>query len=94
MPRCGASRLACGACVADLLDPVRLGSGVLAGGVTSTQIDLDQAAAGDCLVVIPAVLLIVFVMLSILLRALLAPLILVALVVVSFLASLGVAILA
>lgn len=71
-----------------------VGATVLVGGVTATQIDLDQAAARDRMVVIPIVLLIVFLMLAILLRAILAPLILVASVVVSFLASLGVAILA
>jgi len=72
----------------------QLGSTVLVGGVTATQVDLDQAAARDRLVVIPVVLLIVFLMLAILLRAVLAPLILIGSVVVSFLASLGVAIFA
>jgi RND superfamily putative drug exporter len=68
-----------------------VGSAVLVGGVTATQVDLDQAASQDRLVIIPVVLVIVFLMLALLLRSLAAPLVLVATVVVSFLGSLGVA---
>ncbi|MGD0834482.1 MAG: MMPL family transporter [Candidatus Dormibacteria bacterium] len=70
-----------------------VGSSVLVGGVTATQVDLDQAASRDRLVVIPVVLVIVFLMLALLLRSLAAPLVLVVTVVISFLASLGVAVL-
>jgi len=68
-----------------------VGSAVLVGGVTATQVDLDQAAGRDRLVIIPVVLVIVFLMLALLLRSLTAPLVLVATVLVSFLGSLGVA---
>jgi RND superfamily putative drug exporter len=70
-----------------------VGSAVLVGGVTATQVDLDQAASRDRMVVIPVVLVIVFLMLALLLRSLAAPLLLVVTVVMSFLASLGVAVL-
>jgi RND superfamily putative drug exporter len=68
-----------------------LGDTVLVGGVTATQLDLDQAATRDRWVVMPVVLVIVFLMLALLLRSLAAPLILVTTVAASFLASLGVA---
>ena len=68
-----------------------VGSAVLVGGVTATQVDLDQAAGRDRLVIIPVVLVIVFLMLALLLRSFTAPLVLVATVLVSFLGSLGVA---
>jgi RND superfamily putative drug exporter len=68
------------------------GDAVLVGGVTATQVDLDQAASRDRLVVIPVVLVIVFLMLALLLRSLAAPLVLVTTVVMSFLGSLGVAV--
>jgi len=68
-----------------------VGADVLVGGPTGAQIDLDQAASRDRLVVIPVVLAIVLLMLVLLLRSLLAPVLLVASVVVSFMASLGLA---
>ncbi|NNM96566.1 MAG: MMPL family transporter [Candidatus Dormibacteraeota bacterium] len=65
------------------------GNAVLVGGPTAVQIDLNQAASHDRLVVIPIVLLVVLVMLGLLLRSVLAPVLLTASVVLSFLAALG-----
>lgn len=65
------------------------GNAVLVGGPTAVQVDLNQAAAHDRLVVIPIVLLVVLVMLGLLLRSVLAPVLLTASVVLSFLAALG-----
>jgi RND superfamily putative drug exporter len=66
------------------------GPGVLVGGATAIQKDLNDAAAHDTKVIVPMVLLVVFVILAILLRALVAPLLLTLTVILSFLASLGV----
>ncbi len=65
------------------------GNAVLIGGPTAVQIDLNQAAAHDRLLVIPIVLLVVLVMLGLLLRSVVAPILLTASVVLSFLAALG-----
>jgi RND superfamily putative drug exporter len=63
--------------------------GTLVGGATATSIDTDNAAAHDEDLVIPLVLAVVFVVLVLLLRALVAPLLLLASAVLSFLAALG-----
>jgi RND superfamily putative drug exporter len=63
----------------------------LVGGTTAIDIDDEASAAHDRDWVIPIVLLISFVILIILLRALLAPLLLLGSVILSFLAALGVA---
>jgi RND superfamily putative drug exporter len=68
----------------------RVDPGALVGGATATEHDLRDASARDTRLLIPLTLLIVFVILVGLLRALLAPVILIATVVLSFLASLGV----
>ncbi|MGC8474191.1 MAG: MMPL family transporter, partial [Candidatus Dormibacteria bacterium] len=65
------------------------GGRVLVGGPTAVQIDLNEAAAHDRLVVIPLVLLVVLVMLALLLRSLAAPVLLTLSVVLSYLAALG-----
>lgn len=72
----------------------RYGQSVLVGGQTATQLDLNQAASRDRAVVIPVVLLVVLIMLGLLLRAVVAPLVLVASVLLSFLAALGISSLA
>ncbi|BCO35735.1 MMPL family transporter [Mycobacterium heckeshornense] len=66
-------------------------AGALVGGPTATQLDTQTTAARDRAVIIPIVLFVVFVVLAVLLRALLAPLLLIATVVLSFAATLGVA---
>ncbi len=62
---------------------------VLVGGPTAVEIDLNEAAAHDRLVIIPIVLLVVLVMLTLLLRSLVAPFLLTLSVVLSYLAALG-----
>ena len=66
------------------------GAGALVGGTTAIGLDVKQASAHDRNVVIPLILVVVFVILGLLLRALVAPLILTATVVLSFAAALGV----
>jgi RND superfamily putative drug exporter len=65
---------------------------VLIGGPTAEERDLRVASARDNRVVVPLALLVVFVILTVLLRAVVAPLILIATVVLSFAAALGVGI--
>ncbi|MCW4355108.1 MMPL family transporter [Hoyosella sp. YIM 151337] len=60
------------------------------GGPTAIQIDTDDTSKRDRALIMPLVLLVVFAILALLLRALLAPLFLIATVVVSFAATLGV----
>jgi putative drug exporter of the RND superfamily len=62
----------------------------LVGGSTAVEADLREASAADNRLLIPLAVLIVFVILVGLLRAVLAPVLLIATVVLSFLAALGV----
>nr|WP_240945603.1 efflux RND transporter permease subunit [Rhodococcus sp. HNM0569] len=66
------------------------GGEVLVGGPTATQLDTQTTAARDRSVVIPAVLVVVFVVLALLMRALVAPVMLLATTVLSFASALGV----
>ena len=66
-----------------------VGDGVLVGGPTAQEYDLRQAAARDNKVIIPVTLFVVFVILVGLLRAIVAPVLLIASVIVSFTAALG-----
>jgi len=66
------------------------GGHALAGGDTAINLDVARAAAHDNKLLLPLILAVVFVILAILLRALVAPLILTATVVLSFAAALGV----
>ncbi|MGW5672802.1 MMPL family transporter [Micromonospora sp. NPDC003776] len=59
------------------------------GGFTAINVDTADAATRDRNVIIPVVLLVIVVILALLLRALVAPLLLIATVVLSFLATLG-----
>jgi putative drug exporter of the RND superfamily len=80
----------------DTIDRVRAaahavpGARALAGGTTAVNLDIARAAAHDRTLLLPLILAVVFVILVILLRALVAPLILTATVVLSFAAALGV----
>ena len=65
------------------------GDEVLIGGATAEAFDYRRAAERDNRVILPLALLVVFVILAALLRALVAPLLLIATVIVSFLAALG-----
>jgi RND superfamily putative drug exporter len=66
------------------------GAHALVGGNTAVNLDIARAAAHDRKLLLPLILAVVFVILAILLRALVAPLILTATVVLSFAAALGV----
>ena len=66
------------------------GARALVGGTTATTLDSNRAATHDRNLVIPLILVVVFIILGLLLRALVAPLILTATVVLSFAAALGV----
>ncbi len=63
----------------------------LVGGPTATALDTNEATKHDLRVIIPAVLLVTFLVLMVLLRAIVAPLLLIGTVVLSFAATLGLA---
>jgi RND superfamily putative drug exporter len=67
-----------------------VGPETLVGGETATDLDLHAAAVHDTERVLPVILLVVLVVLGILLRAVVAPVVLVASVLFSYAASLGV----
>ena len=67
------------------------GDAVLVGGATAEEHDLREAVRSDTLFLVPLVLLVVFAILVLLLRALVGPLMLMATVVLSFFAALGLA---
>jgi putative drug exporter of the RND superfamily len=78
----------------DLVEPIREAAhgaapDTLVGGATAIQFDFREAAGRDSLVIPPLVLLVVLLILIGLLRALVAPLILIGTVILSFLAALG-----
>jgi RND superfamily putative drug exporter len=66
------------------------GADAQVGGNTAIMLDTREAAARDSKVIIPLVLVMVFLILALLLRAIVAPLLLMATVVLSFAAALGV----
>jgi len=63
---------------------------VLVGGPTAQEADLRKSATRDNFVIIPIVLVVIFVILALLLRAIIAPLVLIGTVVLSFASALGV----
>jgi RND superfamily putative drug exporter len=66
------------------------GANALVGGNTAINLDVKNASAHDRTVIIPVILAVVFLILALLLRALIAPIMLIATVVLSFAAALGV----
>jgi putative drug exporter of the RND superfamily len=66
------------------------GADAKVGGTTAINLDVSRASAHDRNLIIPLILVLVFGILGLLLRALVAPLILIATVVLSFAAALGV----
>jgi putative drug exporter of the RND superfamily len=66
------------------------GAHALVGGNTAVNLDIQRAAAHDRDVIIPLILAVVFVILALLLRAVIAPIMLIATVVLSFASALGV----
>jgi RND superfamily putative drug exporter len=65
------------------------GAAARVGGNSAVNVDAQHAAAHDQALIIPIVLLVVFLILALLLRAIVSPLILIATVVLSFFAALG-----
>jgi RND superfamily putative drug exporter len=79
----------------DLIEPIRervhhFEPKALVGGPTAVEFDVRDAASWDSKVIPPIILLVVFLILIGLLRAVVAPLILIGTVILSFLAALGV----
>ncbi len=79
----------------DLIEPIRetaqsVAPSTLIGGPTAVEFDVRDAAGWDSIVIPPIILVVVFLILVGLLRALVAPLVLIGTVILSFLASLGV----
>ncbi len=79
----------------DLVEPIREAAHgaspeTLVGGPTAVEFDVRDAAAWDSVVIPPIILLVVFLILIGLLRAVTAPLVLIGTVILSFLAALGV----
>jgi RND superfamily putative drug exporter len=66
------------------------GEDTLVGGATAVEFDVRESAARDDRVIVPIALLVVFIVLVLLLRALVAPLVLIATVILSFAAAMGV----
>nr|WP_312899800.1 MMPL family transporter [Corynebacterium variabile] len=64
--------------------------GAMVGGTTATDLDTKDTSVADRTVIIPVVLLVISVMLALLLRAVVAPLVLLATTVLSFGTALGV----
>ena len=70
-------------------DLVSVDPSVLVGGETAIALDTNNTAEADLAKIIPIVLLVIFVILMLLLRSIVAPLLLIFTVVVSFAATLG-----
>jgi RND superfamily putative drug exporter len=82
--------------VPDLRDAVggsAEGAVVLVGGGSAISYDFDHATERDLKVIVPLALIVITIILAILLRALIAPLVLIASVILSFLCTLGLSIL-
>ena len=77
----------------DRLSALPPGVEALTGGGTSIQYDYDKASARDLRVIVPVALLMIALILGILLQAVIAPLVLIASVVVSFLGTFGISLL-
>ncbi len=73
-----------------IADRAAAGETVLLGGTSAENYDTNTTIEGDARLIVPAILLLVFLVLTLLLRALVAPLYLVVTVVLSFAFALGV----
>ncbi|MFE7416934.1 MMPL family transporter [Rhodococcus sp. NPDC057529] len=73
----------------DAVHPID-GADALVGGTTATDLDTKTTSTRDRTLIIPVVILVVFAILCLLLRSLLAPLLLMGTVVLSFAATLGI----
>jgi len=63
---------------------------ILVGGQTATQLDTNNAAKHDLKLIIPLVLIVIFIILILLLRSIVAPILLILSVIISYTATLGV----
>jgi putative drug exporter of the RND superfamily len=79
--------------IRDAVRDVAPGVTALVGGSTAINYDFDQAVDRDFRLIAPLALLVIFIILAVLLRALVAPLVLIASVILSYLATLGLSIL-
>jgi RND superfamily putative drug exporter len=79
--------------IRDAVRDVAPGVTALVGGSTAINYDFDQAVESDFRLIAPLALLVIFIILAILLRALVAPLVLIASVILSYLATVGLSIL-
>jgi RND superfamily putative drug exporter len=77
----------------DAVGEVEPGVEGLVGGTTAINYDFDKATQSDLQLIAPIALLLIAIILAILLRALVAPLVLIASVILSFLCTLGISIL-
>jgi RND superfamily putative drug exporter len=68
----------------------RVDPGALVGGVTATAVDTNDTGIRDRTLIIPVVLVVILLILMLLLRSVVAPLVLIGSVIVSFAAALGV----
>ncbi|ROP80665.1 efflux RND transporter permease subunit [Curtobacterium sp. PhB115] len=68
----------------------RVDAGAIVGGVTATAVDTNDTGIRDRSVIIPVVLVVILLILMLLLRSIVAPLVLIGSVIVSFAAALGV----
>ena len=83
----------------DLVEPIRDAAkgavpGTLVGGPSAVEFDLRDAAGWDSWVIPPIALVVVFLILALLLRSIVAPIVVISTVILSFLAALGVGYLA
>lgn len=86
-----ADSLAAEQTIRELRDAVHaVDADAIVGGVTALALDTNDTAIRDRTVIIPVVLLVILVILILLLRSLIAPLVLIGSVIVSFAAALGV----
>jgi putative drug exporter of the RND superfamily len=79
--------------IRDAVSDVAPGVTALVGGSTAINYDFDQAVASDFRLIAPLALVVIFIILAVLLRALVAPLVLIASVILSFIATVGLSIL-
>ncbi len=79
--------------IREAISDLRPGLTAIVGGGSATQYDFDQAIESDLRLIAPIALLVIALILAILLRALVAPLILIASVILSFLCTLGLSVL-
>lgn len=70
-------------------DLYKLDPSILVGGVTAIAIDTNDTAQSDLIKIIPIVLLVILIILIVLLRSILAPVLLILTVVLSFAATMG-----